>query len=116
MAHGAWCDFVARHQKPDRGTGDRDVLRLLHAVEARDDLARKFDEEYDRQLLEEAMAQVRQHVEPATWEAFRLLAFEGLTGSSAAARLGMKIGAVYMAKSRVRKQLKEAIARLESAC
>jgi RNA polymerase sigma factor (sigma-70 family) len=116
LAHGAWCDFLGSRQQRVRGSGDREVLRLLHAVEARDDLARKFEEEYDRQLLEEAMAEVRQRVEPDTWEAFRLLAFEGLTGSAAAARLGMTVGAVFMAKSRVQKQLKEAIGRLESAC
>jgi len=116
LAHGAWCDFLARQQQPDRGSGSSAVLRLLQAVEARDDLARKFEEEFDLQLLEEAMAQVRERIEPNTWEAFRLLAFEGLTGRDAAARLGMKIGAVFMAKSRVQKMLKEAIRRLESAC
>jgi RNA polymerase sigma-70 factor (ECF subfamily) len=116
VAHGAWCDFLARHQKPDRGSGDSDVLRMLQAVEARDDLARRFEEEYDRQLLEEAIAHVRQRVELDTWAAFRLLAFEGQTGSEAARQLGMKVGAVYMAKSRVQKLLKEAIAQLEADC
>jgi RNA polymerase sigma-70 factor (ECF subfamily) len=116
LAHGAWCDFLSSPQRRVRGGGGGEALRLLRAVEARDDLARRFEEEYDLQLLEEATAQVRQRLEPATWEAFRLLAFEGLTGSAAAARLGMKVGAVFMAKSRVQKLLKEAIARLESAC
>jgi RNA polymerase sigma factor (sigma-70 family) len=116
LAHGAWCDFLRRPQQRWRGSGDSKVQRMLDAVEAGDELARKFEEEYDRQLLEEAMAQVQQRVEPGTWEAFRLLAFEGLTGRDAAARLGMTVGAVFMAKSRVQKQLKEEIKRLESAC
>jgi len=89
---------------------------LLLAAEAPDDLARKLAEEYERQLLEEAIAKVRPGVEPNTWEAFRLLAFEGLPGKEAAARLGMKVGAVYVAKSRVQQLLKEEIGRLETEC
>jgi RNA polymerase sigma factor (sigma-70 family) len=116
LTHRAWCDFVGSHQQRVRGSGDSDVRRLLLGIEARDDLARKIEEEFDRQMLEEAMAEVRQRLEPNSWEAFRLLAFEGLTGNAAAARLGMKVGAVYVAKNRVQKLLKEAIRRLESAC
>jgi len=92
------------------------MQRLLQATEAPDDLARKLAEEYERQLLEEAIAKVRPCVEPNTWEAFRLLTFEGLSGMETAVRLGMKVGAVYVAKSRVQQLLKEEIERLEATC
>jgi RNA polymerase sigma-70 factor (ECF subfamily) len=48
LAHGAWCDFLER-RKRDQGSGDSDVLRRLQAVEARDDLTRQLEEEYDAQ-------------------------------------------------------------------
>lgn len=116
IAHGAWCDFLERKPERGRGTGDSGVLQLLQGVEARDDLSRQLEEEYDRHLLDEAVAQVQPRVEPHTWEAFRLLAFEGLSGSEAASRLGMKVGAVFVAKGRVQKLLKEQIQKLEAAC
>ena len=115
LADGAWCDFREQNKR-GRGSGDSEVLRLLQAVEAQDDLARQIEEEYDRHLLEAASAAVRQQVESHTWEAFRLLAFEGLAGAEAATRLGMKVATVYVARSRVQKLLKEKIKQLEAAC
>jgi RNA polymerase sigma-70 factor (ECF subfamily) len=78
------------------------------------DLARRLEEEYDRELLELAVFEVRRRVAPATWEAFRLLAFEDLSGAEVAARLGMNIGSVYVARSNVQKMLKECLSSLES--
>jgi len=59
LAHGAWCDYLDRGRRHGRGSGDSEVQRLLQAAEAPDDLARKLAEEYERQLLEEAIAIVR---------------------------------------------------------
>jgi RNA polymerase sigma-70 factor (ECF subfamily) len=52
-------------------------------------------------------------VTPRTWEAFRLLAVEGRPGAEAAALLGMQVGAVFTARSRVQKMLQEQVAALE---
>ena len=49
----------------------------------------------------------RARVEPRTWEAFRLTAYEGLSGDAAAARLGMSSEGVFKAKSRVMGFLRE---------
>ena len=59
------------------------------------------------------MNQVRQRVEPSTWEAFRLTAQEGLSGAETAERLGLQVAAVFKAKSRVQKMLREEAAKLE---
>jgi RNA polymerase sigma-70 factor (ECF subfamily) len=61
----------------------------------------------------EALDRVRLRVEPQTWEAFRLTATEGLSGDAAAARLGMRLTAVFKAKSRVLRLLRDEVARLE---
>jgi RNA polymerase sigma-70 factor (ECF subfamily) len=76
----AYVDFLDHRQQLGRGSGDSQVLEMLRGVEARDDLLKKLDEEFDRELLEEAMARVRLRVAPQTWEAFRLTAPEGLRG------------------------------------
>jgi RNA polymerase sigma-70 factor (ECF subfamily) len=52
-------------------------------------------------------------IESRHWEAFRLTALEGLSGAEAAARLGMRVDAVFKAKSNVKKLLQEQIRQLE---
>jgi RNA polymerase sigma-70 factor (ECF subfamily) len=115
LAHGAWCDWLERRSRQAQGSGDSRVLELLQTTAARDDLVRKLEEGYDAELLEAAGVRVRLRVGPRSWEAFRLLAFEGKSGAEAAAQLGMTVGAVFMAKSRVQKMLREEILKLEDA-
>jgi RNA polymerase sigma factor (sigma-70 family) len=114
VAHAAWCDWLEAQRRPGRGTGDTAVLERLMTVEARDEFLRQLEDEYDCELLEAATARVRLRIAPHTWEAFRLQAIEGLPGAEAAARLGMKVGAAFVAKSKVQKMLRDAIADLEA--
>lgn len=112
IARAAWCDWLEAMRRPGRGDGG-DAYRLLESEVARDDLAARLEEQFDAELLELAIGQVRLRVEPRTWEAFRLTAFEGVAGAEAAERLGMKVATVFVAKSKVRKMLQEAIQQLE---
>ncbi len=114
VAHAAWCDWLEAQKRPGRGSGDSGVLELLGTIAARDDLLRALDEEYDRELLEAAAAQVRLRVAPATWDAFRLTALEGRPAAEAAGQLGMKVATVFVAKGRVQKMLQECVATLEA--
>lgn len=85
---------------------------LLGEVEARDDLARRLEEAFDRELLEAAIAGVRLRVALRTWEAYRLTAVEGLPGAEAAEQLGMAVARDFSAKSQVQKFLREEVRRL----
>jgi RNA polymerase sigma-70 factor (ECF subfamily) len=114
VTHRAWCDLLESRRAATAGSGDTGVLRVLESVEARDDLLRQLAEEYDRELLEEAMKRVQPRVEPQTWEAFRLTALERLSGAEAASRLGVAVTAVFKAKSRVQKMLQEELHQLEA--
>jgi len=115
VAHHTWRDFLDSRQKPGAGSGDTRVLELLQTVAARDDLVDHLDEEFERELLDEALARVRIRVQPHTWEAFRLLALEGKSGAAAGECLGMKVATVYVARSKVQKMLQEEIARLDKS-
>jgi hypothetical protein len=86
---------------------------MLHTVEARDDLLRELEEQFDHELLAEAMARVRLRVAPQTWDAFRLTALEGLSGAEAAQQIPMQVAQVFVAKRRVHKMLREQIAKLD---
>ena len=113
LAHHAWSDFLQGRARPGQGSGDSQVLHLLGTTAARDDLAGGLEEQLDRELLEEAGCRVRLRVAPATWEAFRLTAVEGLPGQEAARRTGLSVGQVYVAKHRVEKLLREEVQKLD---
>jgi RNA polymerase sigma factor (sigma-70 family) len=113
VAHHAWRDFLDSRRRPGMGSGDTQILELLQTVEARDNLVEHLDEEFARELLEEAMARVRLRVQAHTWQAFQLLALEGLSGAVAAERLNMKVATAFVARSKVQKMIQEEIRRLE---
>jgi RNA polymerase sigma-70 factor (ECF subfamily) len=112
LSQHAWSDLVAARKK-QIGSGDSRVGELLDSLQARDDLARELAEAYDLELLGEALARVRLRVQPQTWQAYQLTAVEGLSGAEAAARLNMKVTAVFKAKSNVQKLVQEEVRYLE---
>ena len=113
VTHHAWRDFVEVRNRPGAGSGDTRVLEQLQSVQARDGLVDELDEEFTRELLDEAMARVRLRVQPHTWQAFHLLAVEGRSGAEAAERLGMKVATVFVARSKVQKMLQDEVRKLE---
>jgi RNA polymerase sigma-70 factor (ECF subfamily) len=114
----AWLKTITYHALSDlmasrsRAIGDRPTPSL-ESIAARDDLDRRLDELFDRELLEMAMARVRARVAAPTWDAFRLTTFEGHSGAEASRMLGIPVASVFVAKHRVQKALREEIARLE---
>src|SRR5437763_4310811 len=113
VAHHAWRDFVDARRHAQPAAGDRRVQELMLTLEARQDLARRLEEAFDLELLEAAKVRVRLRVAPHTWEAFRLVAFEGLPAAEVAARVRLQVAMVYVAKSKVQKMLREEIGKLE---
>jgi RNA polymerase sigma-70 factor (ECF subfamily) len=112
VTYRAWCRFAAGRPR-DRGAGGTAVQALLNSVPARDDFLRQLEQESDWLLLDMAMARVRRRVSGSTWEAFRLQALEGWSGTDVARRLDMRLNAVYAARSNVQKLLKEELRRLQ---
>jgi RNA polymerase sigma-70 factor (ECF subfamily) len=113
VAQNACSDFLQSKHRPGIGSGDSQVHTILVNAEARDDLVKHLEEEFDREILEEAMLHVRLRVAPQTWQAFWLTAWEGLSGAEAARRIPMQVAQVYVAKRRVQKMLQEEVAQLE---
>ena len=109
-------DWVFGTDRTVAGTSrvDEALAHLVESVEARDELTARLQEEFDQELLEAAMTQVRDRVEQRTWDAFRLTAMEGQSGAAAAEQLGMEVAAVFKAKSRVQKMIGEEITKLEA--
>ncbi len=112
LAHEV-CDFLQKRLRTPTVGGDGRFQGILDAVEARETLVERIIEEFDLELLEEAETRVRPTVQPATWEAFCLLAKEGLTAEEVASRVGMTPSQTFVARSRVQKKLRNEVRRLE---
>lgn len=59
------------------------------------------------QVHRRALELLQSDFQPRTWQAFWQVAVEGKTAAETAAELGMSVGAVFVAKSRVLKRLRE---------
>ncbi len=113
VTYRAWCDFLKRQQRQkDAASGDTRVMQLLNSQEVRDDLTQRIDGEWRAELMETAMRSVKRRVQPHTWEAFRMMTQEGLSGAQVAERLDMKVGSVWVAKSKVLKMIQQEIEQL----
>jgi RNA polymerase sigma-70 factor (ECF subfamily) len=86
---------------------------ILGSAQAADDLERNLEQEFDRELMDQAMLLVRERVEEKTWRAFELLALEGQSGKQVGQQLELTVAAVYMAKSRVQRMIAYEVRRLE---
>jgi RNA polymerase sigma factor (sigma-70 family) len=110
----SWSDFIRDQVRGVRGAADAAVADVLNTVQARVDLVRHLEETYDQELLELAMAEVKERVEAHTWEAFCLTAIEGVGAAEAAARLGIAVATVYRARHVVQAKLRTALADLDA--
>ena len=107
----AWSDMIAHRL---RGSDSR-MIRRLESLDAQADLKRRFEETFDLELMDMAIAQIQGRVTAPTWEAFRLTAMEGLSGAEASTRLSVSVASIFVAKHRVQKLLKEEVRRLQVA-
>lgn len=114
IARNLMINLIAARRVRPQATGDSDVQELLERVPAPDGAETAFfDLEYRRGLFVWAADQVRGEFRQSTWQAFWLTAVEGQAASAAAATIGISIGAVYIARSRVMARLKTIIEQVE---
>jgi RNA polymerase sigma-70 factor (ECF subfamily) len=113
VAHHAWRNFVDG-RRGRVAAGDSRVGEVMQTLEARGDLLQELEEAFDHELLDAAKVRVRLRVAPHTWEAFRLVALEGMPAAEVAAAVHMQVAMVYVAKSKVQKMLQEEIRKLEA--
>lgn len=98
---------------PDRAEGGSDRLIEQPVPEGPDsDLLRI---EYRREVFRWAARQIRGEFQTATWDAFWLTAVEGCDVNEVARTLEKSRGAVYAAKSRVMRRLREKIKEFEES-
>jgi len=100
------------NRKPKGGIGAGGTIghELLDQLKAKEDeLASEFDIEYQREVYRWVAQRVQADVDPKTWEAFRMTHVDGVAISEAAKLLGVGVGQVYVARSRVMKRLQNLV-------
>jgi RNA polymerase sigma-70 factor (ECF subfamily) len=65
--------------------------------------------EYQRRIAALAMERVKNEFQETTWRAFWMTAVEGLAAADVTREVGLSLGAIYVAKSRVLARLKEEV-------
>jgi len=106
-------DWTAtRHaDRLDTGGGEA-ILDVLASIPARDGLVHRIEEAFDMELLDLALRDVETRVKPRTWQAFRLIAIDGMPAADAAVRLGMTVNNTYRARKFVLRLLQRTVARI----
>jgi RNA polymerase sigma factor (sigma-70 family) len=86
--------------------GER-LADALDAIPDQDAATRTWDVEWERAILAQCLTQLRREVEPQTFRAFERTALDNVDAASAAAELGIDVKAVYNAKHRALKRVRE---------
>lgn len=94
-----------RRREPAAGP-DRAETFLDQLSDPAGDLAREWDHDHDRHVVDRLLAIVRPDFSPTTWDAFRRFAIDGLPAARVAEELGTTENSVLLAKSRVLKRLR----------
>ena len=101
-------NFLVRHKRQCRGSGDSAVQEMLAEYAApQEDQVEMWERECERRRFDWAAERARGEVQDSTWQAFWRSAVEGQSGQQVAEALGMRVAAVYLAKSRVMARIKE---------
>jgi RNA polymerase sigma-70 factor, ECF subfamily len=94
-----------RRRRPAVGLDQRDGF-LERLSDPNGDLAREWDADHDRHVIDALLEVVQPNFKPTTWEAFRRFGVEGEPAAKVAEELGLSENAVILAKSRVLKRLR----------
>ena len=106
--------FLTSRRSHNQASGDSDQHALLTSHPDRsNDLEQDWDREFQRQLAARAMQTVESEFESKTWQAFWQTAVDGLAASEVSRRIGLSVGAIYVAKSRVLARLRKQIQQLQ---
>jgi RNA polymerase sigma-70 factor (ECF subfamily) len=110
----AWLFTITRNKlrnlvaaQKNHGSGDSHLAGLAEQPAAME--TELWEQEWRRQMFHRAAEQVQDQFEESTWRAFWRVAVEGRDAAAVARQLGISMGAVYIAKSRVLKCLREQI-------
>ncbi len=108
IAHNRACDFWKARGRRMHAAGGSGVAEALGQLEdPGSELNRLWEEEHDRYVLRCLLDLMELEFEATTVQAFRRVTLEDADSAEVARELGISVGAVYAAKSRVLGRLRQ---------
>jgi RNA polymerase sigma-70 factor (ECF subfamily) len=107
IAHNRACDFWKTRSRQQHAAGGSMAETLGQLEDPNSELNRLWDAEHDRYVLRCLLELMELEFELTTVQAFRRVTLEGASSADVARELGISVGAVYAAKSRVLGRLRE---------
>jgi RNA polymerase sigma-70 factor (ECF subfamily) len=107
IARNAITDFHRRRQAEPTPRGNALTVVEEASASALLDTDADMDRAEASQLYQRAVALIQEEFEEKTWRAFRAVVIEGQTPSEASRLLRMTVNAVYLAKARVLRRLRQ---------
>ena len=95
----------------DTATGVGTVSGLIDPES--EDISKLWDAEWERNLLDTAIARVKRRIDPKKYQIFDLCANKGWRADKVAAAFRVPVGQVYLAKHRVTRMIKTEVKRLK---
>jgi RNA polymerase sigma-70 factor (ECF subfamily) len=105
--------FAAGHPAgEDTATGTRTVDKVVDPASR--DLDALWDAEWEKNLLDAALAKVKRQLDPQKYQIFDLYVNKEWAPEKVAATFGISVDQVYLVKHRTTELIKEEVKRLES--
>jgi len=111
VTRNKFLNWVERKKQLANGSGDTRVCEMLKQHPAEDE--RNWETQHKWQLVNWAACRVEHEFQKNTWLAFYQTTLEQQPAAQVAKTLGMSVGAVYIAKSRVLTKIRVVIAEVE---
>ncbi|MBN2472967.1 MAG: sigma-70 family RNA polymerase sigma factor [Pirellulales bacterium] len=114
IARNMMINFLTRARPGEKATGGTDFHRLLQQQPAADGQSTvEFVREYRREVFCWAAREIHGEFQDVTWQAFWQTAVAGHPIAETARQLGMSVGAVYAARSRIMARLRRKAKQVE---
>ena len=105
---------LSKNARLPTATGETGFHQRLSQREDESDAdAQAWNHEHEQQLFRWAAEKAEPEFKPTTWRAFWSVAVDGKSAKDVGVALGLTVGAVYIAKSRVTARLRELIENIE---